>query len=160
VLPETTTERLVALVGLAAAIALLVLAFSQQTERGAVHVAAPTQEDGVSAQTATRAEEPVVNFAHRPSTRTPVAADQAILVVRAARGDCWLSIHANGATGKLLYEGVLASGRSVRVQGARLWLRLGAASNLDLVLNGKPVAALAAGTFDVVATARGVEPAT
>jgi hypothetical protein len=56
----------------------------------------------------------------------------------------------------VLYEGILTSGKSISVEGARLAIRFGAAANVDLTLNGKRVAALPRGTTDVVVTPAGV----
>jgi hypothetical protein len=81
------------------------------------------------------------------------------LTLTAARGDCWLSVRAGTPDGKVLYEGTLVSGRTIQLAGARLWVRMGAAANLDLTLNGKRVAGLAAGTADLVVTPSGVRPA-
>jgi hypothetical protein len=159
-MPETTTERLAALIGLVAALALVFVALSLRTDRAAVHVAAPAEAEALPATNATRTEEPVARVASRPVTGRPAPAETATLVLKAARGDCWLSVHAGTPDGNVLYEGVLTNGRTISVKGARLWVRLGAAANLDLTLNGRKVAALPAGTFDVVATPRGVRPAT
>ena len=83
----------------------------------------------------------------------------ATLVLRAARGDCWLSVRVGSQDGKLVYEQTLAHGRRV-VFGVKrpLWIRLGAPANLVASVAGKPVQ-LPALTADVVVTAAGVRTA-
>jgi hypothetical protein len=157
-MPETTTERLAALIAVLAAIGLVFFAVANGGER-AVHVTAPAEAEAAPAATTTATEELVARDASPPATTKPPPARTATLVLRAARGDCWLSVRAGSPDGNVLYEGVLVSGKSVSVRGERLWVRLGAASNLDLTLNGKRLTSLAAGTFDVVATPRGIRPA-
>lgn len=92
-------------------------------------------------------EEAIPNLAlTRPAQEQPAAGAQrkrplqAKLVLMAARGDCWLEIHAGSATGKLLYQGTLERGQSQRFVARRLWIAALAPRNLALVLNGKPVA--------------------
>jgi hypothetical protein len=68
----------------------------------------------------------------------------------AVRGDCWMSVRRGSAEGEVLYEGVLASGESLRFTARRLWLRLGAASNVELSINGRAVEGMPAGTVDLV----------
>jgi Domain of unknown function (DUF4115) len=60
------------------------------------------------------------------------------LILTATRGDCWVEVRSGSATGAPLYSGTLASGRSLRFSRPKLWLRLGAASNVDVVVNGRP----------------------
>jgi hypothetical protein len=38
----------------------------------------------------------------------------------------------------VLYQSILQTGKSLRFSADRLWLSLGAAANLDLVIDGKP----------------------
>ena len=78
------------------------------------------------------------------------------LVLRAARGDCWLEVHAATAMGELLYQGTLEQGQSLRFVRKRLWMLVGAGHNLRATLNGKRVA-FPVNTSAVV-TARGVRP--
>lgn len=74
--------------------------------------------------------------------RTPRPAQTAkqsstTLILTAARGDCWVEVRAGSATGKALYSGTLATGSSLRFNQPKVWLRLGAASNIDIVVNGR-----------------------
>ena len=59
------------------------------------------------------------------------------VVVRAPGGDCWLQARAGSETGRLLYEGTLEQGKSIRFAVKRLWLRLGAASHVVVTVGGK-----------------------
>lgn len=60
------------------------------------------------------------------------------VVLTATRGDCWVEVRAGSSTGEALYTGTLTAGDSLRFKRPKLWLRLGAASNVDLVVNGRP----------------------
>jgi cytoskeleton protein RodZ len=73
-----------------------------------------------------------------PPARQP--ARRIRLVLTAARGDCWMSVRANSATGQLLYQGSLEQGQAQRfVKWRRVWIELGAPANLRVRLNGKAV---------------------
>jgi hypothetical protein len=158
-MPETTTERLAALIGLVASLVLLFIAFSANTRQDVVPVAASRTQAATQVTTQPPALSPASPVAASTKPAPRPAANRLLLILTAARGDCWLSARSGSADGRLLYEGTLLSGRSLRLDGARLWLRFGAASNVDLTLNGKKIAALPAGTGDVLATARGIQPA-
>jgi hypothetical protein len=79
------------------------------------------------------------------------------LAVRAARGDCWLSVRRGSAAGAVLFEGFLFEGEGRTFVGRRLWVRMGAPSNLVVRVNGAPAAGLPDGTADVLFTSRGLE---
>jgi cytoskeletal protein RodZ len=67
-----------------------------------------------------------------------VVAAPATLVVRAARGDCWVLVRAGSATGPVLYERLLGRGGVVRFGlKQKLWVRLGAPWNADVTARGK-----------------------
>jgi uncharacterized iron-regulated membrane protein len=59
------------------------------------------------------------------------------LILSATRGDCWVEVRASSAAGEALYAGTLTTGRTLRFNRPKLWLRLGAASNVDIVVNGR-----------------------
>jgi hypothetical protein len=59
------------------------------------------------------------------------------LILSATRGDCWVEVRASSAAGEALYSGTLTTGRTLRFNRPKLWLRLGAASNVDIVVNGR-----------------------
>jgi hypothetical protein len=67
----------------------------------------------------------------------PTQPRELTVVVSATRGDCWVEARAGSASDTVLYTGVLAQGRSLRFNRPRVWLRLGAASNVDVVVDGR-----------------------
>jgi hypothetical protein len=75
------------------------------------------------------------------------------LVLTAARGECWVEARAGSPTGKTLYAGMLASGKSLRFSRPKIWLRLGAASNVDIEVNGRP-STVPSGTVELVLPTR------
>jgi hypothetical protein len=97
-----------------------------------------------------------------PKQRTkpaPPAQAPVRLVLTAARGDSWVEARAGSPTGPLLFQGTLASGQSLPLSSRRLWIRVGAVSNLAFTLNGKPADADLHGTVDVLVTPQGIQPA-
>ncbi|HEX7254751.1 MAG TPA: DUF4115 domain-containing protein [Gaiellaceae bacterium] len=78
-------------------------------------------------------------IAEKRETKRPTQTTTGVtLVLTASRGDCWVEVRAGSSTGEMLYAGTLASGSSLRFNRPRLWLRLGASSNVDLEINGRP----------------------
>src|SRR5581483_8094101 len=62
------------------------------------------------------------------------------LVVRAVRGPCWVQVRFDSADGELVSERTLEAGRTLRFGlGRRLWVRLGAPGNVDVLVRGKGV---------------------
>jgi hypothetical protein len=159
-MPETIPERLTALAGLLSAVVLVLVALSTKTQGGAVHVAAPAPPRAAPTAELVTAEAATGTEARRLTPTRAAPARTALLVLTAARGDCWLSVRAGALDGRVLYEGILTRGRSIRVKDARLSVQFGAAANVDLSLNGKKLAALPTGTADVVVTSAGVRAGT
>jgi hypothetical protein len=91
------------------------------------------------------AAKPIAQRQPRPRRR-PVTVS---VVLTASRGDCWVEARAGSATGETLYSGTLPGGRSLRFSRPKVWLRLGAASNVDLHINGRP-SAVPTGTVELV----------
>jgi cytoskeletal protein RodZ len=87
----------------------------------------------------------------------PSPSTKPTLVVHAARGDSWLEARMGSENGSIRYRGTLLEGKEVRLSGARLWLRIGAGENLDVLLNGKAAEEVPAGTATVVVTSRGLQ---
>ena len=85
------------------------------------------------------------------------AASHVVLLLRASRGDSWISVRS--ATGRLLDERLLASGTAIRLRGTALWVRLGAAANVDLSTNGSRARPLPTRAAVVVVTPRGMRVA-
>ena len=147
-MPSTFREKLIAAVGFGAVLLLALLAFTGGNgDDGAGTIANPPPPPPATTAPGTTTTPP-------PATTTgrqPQPGD-ARLVVKASRGDSMLSVHTDSEDGESLYDGVLAQGRSVSLFGPRLWIRLGAAENVDLTLDGRPVERLPAGELDLVAT--------
>jgi hypothetical protein len=68
----------------------------------------------------------------------------------AARGDSWLSIRVGSSAGKVLYEGLLQKGRTLRYRASTLWVRLGAATYVDVRVGKRKKFDLPFGTADVL----------
>jgi hypothetical protein len=79
-----------------------------------------------------------------------------VLAVSAARGSSWLVVRNRWSHGKVLYAGVLPQGQTVRFRRLQLWVRLGAASNLDVSVNGLHPDAELNGTLDALVTRSGL----
>jgi cytoskeleton protein RodZ len=63
-----------------------------------------------------------------------------VAVVRASRGDCWISVRIGSRAGTVLREGMLAEGQTIRLGLQRtLWVRLGAPWNVVLSVAGRRV---------------------
>jgi hypothetical protein len=117
-------------------------------------------ESGSAAQTEPQATTPPP--AARPETLRRTAAGTSTgnaatrparqlvtVVVTASRGDCWLSARVGSESGRVLDERVLLQGESVRLRATRVWLSLGAASNVDVLVDQEP-REVPAGTVAVV----------
>lgn len=127
-----------------ALLALNVLAFSgafveeeTATLRETVTAPTPLSRDADLARPSD--ESGAEQIARRRPDRAKPPATGPTLILSATRGDCWVEARAGSATGEALYAGTLTTGRSLRFQRPRLWLRLGAASNVDIVVNGRPL---------------------
>jgi hypothetical protein len=81
------------------------------------------------------------------------------LVIAAEEGGSWVEAHSDSETGPVLFAGTVDTGRQVRLSARKIWLRLGAANNLSLTLNGRPAPTELFGTVDVVVTSQGIQPA-
>jgi Helix-turn-helix domain len=82
-----------------------------------------------------------------------------LLVLTATRGSCWLMVRVGSATGPIVYQQTLQSGRSLRL-GLRhpLWIRLGAPWSIDASI-GRQSVTLPTHLGNVVATAAGLQTA-
>jgi hypothetical protein len=95
-----------------------------------------------------------------PARRTPKPHAQPVLVLTAARGDCWLQVRLGSAAGATVYQQTLLQGRTIRF-GLRkpVWVRIGAPWNLDATIGGRRVtASLPSQIGDVLATVGGLRP--
>jgi hypothetical protein len=95
----------------------------------------------VQAATKIAKQGPKAKPSHPIARRTATArrtARVANVVLAATRGDSWVEARAGSSTGRLLYTGMLVQGQKESVSAGRVWLRLGAASHLDVLVNGRP----------------------
>jgi RodZ C-terminal domain len=84
---------------------------------------------------------------------SPVLAPPRVHVTIAARSrPSWLEVRRRSARGAVLFSGELGAGRRLRFTGSRLWARFGAAGNLSISVDGKPL--VLQGTYEHVFAAR------
>lgn len=102
--------------------------------------------------------EPGVTVTSEESAPPPPRTRRVELVLTADRGGSWVEAHSDSASGRLLFQGTLEPGRELRLAARRIWLRLGAASNLSFALNGRSTPSELSGTVDVLVTTRGIQP--
>lgn len=121
------------------------------TSRKAIETSAPATARPRPAATSP-AQEPAT------TTKAAPAAETALVVVTASRGDSWFQARLGSENGPVLDERVLAQGESARFEGRRIWLNVGAAGHVDVTVDGKP-RALAPGTVAVVLTSPSPAPA-
>jgi Domain of unknown function (DUF4115) len=60
------------------------------------------------------------------------------VVIAATRGRCWVAAHRGSATGPVLLARTLDQGEKVTLSSRKMVVELGASSNVDLTVNGKP----------------------
>jgi hypothetical protein len=89
----------------------------------------------------------------RPATTSTFTPDVVSLLVR-ARTDTWLEIRSGSPTGSLLYSGTLSATSTRTFRARALWARFGAAGNLLVRLDGKPIN-LPSGTYDAAFNSHG-----
>lgn len=115
-------------------------------------------DDSPATQTTSRGQEPAAQPPPPPSPnpepvvrrpKRPAPPPETSLTISATRGDCWVEVRVGSATGEVLYAGTLATGRTLRFSREKVWLRLGAASNVDIVVNGRP-STVPPGTVELV----------
>lgn len=138
--------RAVAAVGAGAALVaagLLAWRFAGGAEERRAPVASPRPP------ATTTTTQPEGRSPHRPPAL-------ARLAMTAAGGECWLSVRVGSREGRVLYEGLLQEGDSLRFARRRLWVRIGAPWNLEARLNGRPVRGLPADTGNVLVKRTGV----
>ena len=82
------------------------------------------------------------------------------VTLTAARSDSWVEIRQGSAAGRVLFDGVVSEGKSIRVVGRRFWARFGALGNFDVTINGRPVQPAFDGTVDALITASAIRQVT
>jgi hypothetical protein len=138
-----------------AVVTLALFGFFVALVAGAIPVGepGPPQDTGVlPAETGPAGEQTATTVTKRVRRTTPAPASTstngtpaktttppslATVIVTAARGDCWISARLGSETGRVLDERILAQGESVTLRGARVWLSIGAAANVDVTVNGQ-----------------------
>jgi Domain of unknown function (DUF4115) len=100
--------------------------------------------------------ERVASFAAQAAAER-AASSRLTVVLRASRGDSSISVRS--AAGRLLADRLLTDGSRMSLHGTALWIRLGAAANVDLATNGSRLHALPARAAVVVVTRRGLRVA-
>jgi cytoskeleton protein RodZ len=140
--------------GLAAVVVLL--AFGGALLAWQLSGSSPRQarSNGASSR-ATSAPAPATPLpAARSAARVRTGA-RAILVLRATRGPCWLSVRQGSELGRPLFEGTLEQGQSQRFGERRLWMRIGAPWNLIAARDGSRLS-LPQTVASILVTAAGV----
>jgi hypothetical protein len=139
------SRNLVAGIGAAVAVAGVAIWLVGAQQGTKKHVAQPQRP----------ATKPQVVVPEPPRNLTP-RPQLARLTLRATRGACWLDARAGSPTGTELRSGMLESGHSLRLQGKRIWIRLGDPTVLDATLDGRRVALPATTPVNVLVTRVGV----
>jgi cytoskeletal protein RodZ len=88
-----------------------------------------------------------------------VPANSVQLHVIASRGACWLQVHRNSATGRILYQGTLERGQGQVFNGKKLWITLDRPENLRTILNGRSRRLPVGSVKTLLVTPRGIRPA-
>jgi hypothetical protein len=144
--PGRRVQRIVTVAGLLVMVSAAIAGFTTQAERSpskasphpATTVAHPTAT--VPAPAAPETPAPVIPIA----SLTPIKADARAAnfvvgggpfsIVVTAGGPCWMEVR--DANRHVIFMGTLAPGETRQFQGTDLRLRLGAASNVSLLVNG------------------------
>jgi cytoskeleton protein RodZ len=101
---------------------------------------------------------------HQPVRVSPAASAvkpvvvpaRSIVVIRAARDRCWLSIHIGGPAGREIFRGILERGRRLRYPLAtKLWVRMGRPLALDIRIDGQAASGLQRSASNLVLTKTG-----
>jgi Helix-turn-helix domain/RodZ C-terminal domain len=135
--PRTRRRGLLRLLALTAVVVGTVAGLAAwQLGGGSHHVAqAPAIGAGDAAAAPKPAVEPTAGATPKPR---PVFA-----VVRAQGGRSWITVRVGDQNGKVLYEGILEQGKTLRFGlGQKLWMRMGRPWLLDVRLGGRTVRGL------------------
>ena len=166
-LPSPAIALLVGIGANAAIVLLLWLLANPDRPRELASASAPPAESIAVVRQAPETRDrplPLESF-KPPAVEDPVATEPAVatppkarpeLVLKAARGDCWLEVRVGSASGKLLFFGTLARGESLPFRRDRIWLAFGAGANLDVIVDGQRVENFPRGTTTATVTAEGL----
>jgi cytoskeleton protein RodZ len=96
----------------------------------------------------------------RPRGR-PARAPRARMTITGARGESWVEVYAGSRSGKLIFEGTVLAGGTVRFGHERVYrryfVRMRAPRNLRMTINGRPISLPSRRALTV--TANGIRPA-
>jgi cytoskeleton protein RodZ len=117
-------------IGLATALVIVAWRFGATEEPDEIPGLPPVAEESTKQATKTRKS--------RRRSKAPAPGGRVRLVASAVGGRCWLEVHRGSEAGELLFEGTIEMGTSTGpFTGKRLWLNVGAPSNLVVKLNGE-----------------------
>jgi hypothetical protein len=119
----------VSLIGLLVAGGLLYALLTQDSHKTVRAPKAPVTAAVVPASTPQPAVAAAPVHVAKPLTAVAVVATR----------DSWLELRRDGATGPILYSGVLLAGHDLHARARRVWARFGAAANLQITVNGRRV---------------------
>jgi hypothetical protein len=150
--------RMIASVGLATAVGLAVLVgtgHGLRHERQVAHATsakAVAPKDGASAGVrppsayAGRERPPAASVRRVPVATTQPRLQRVVaqprvvrLTVSAPSRSSWLEVRRGSAQGRVLYAGELLPGHRLTLRAPKLWTRFGAAANVSIVANGRPL---------------------
>ena len=126
-----------------ACLSAVLLVFLGLVVGGALPIDSPSAPDATSEEVVAEpvpapSTAPSPTTAAAPAPRTTAAPPPTVVVLTAVRGDSWFSARVGSEEGRVLDERVLAQGDSVRLEGPRIWLTVGAAGNVEVTVDGKP----------------------
>lgn len=117
-------------IGLATALVIVAWRFGATEEPDEIPGLPPVAEESTKQATKTRKS--------RRRSKAPAPGGRVRLVASAVGGRCWLEVHRGSEAGELLFEGTIERGTSTGpFTGKRLWLNVGAPSNIVVKLNGE-----------------------
>jgi cytoskeletal protein RodZ len=157
--PETRTEWVLFLLGIGVIGALAAAVFYSRThDDPAVStrpaVTSPRASGAVTSHSRTTEQAPPTTTSGGSTTTTRTTS--AGLTLRlAAQNDTWISVQSGSSTGRVLWQGTLASGESRRFTASSFWVRFGAAADVNATLDGKTLP-LPSGTYSAPITKDGL----
>jgi cytoskeleton protein RodZ len=117
-------------IGLATALVIVAWRFGATDEPDEIPGLPPVAEESTKQATKTRKS--------RRRTKAAAPARRVRLVASAVGGRCWLEVHRGSEAGELLFEGTIEQGTAKGpFSGKKLWLNVGAPSNLVIRVNGE-----------------------
>jgi Domain of unknown function (DUF4115)/O-Antigen ligase len=100
------------------------------------------------------APEPRLTTPEKTSVTPAVAPVRTVeLGLAAVRSDSWVEVRRGSRDGPIVFSGVIRQGNEIELSATRLWVRFGAASHLDITVNGRPVSLQ--GTVETIFTPKG-----